>query len=231
MATKRLCSMPDCGKPVYGHGYCSKHYARVVRHGDPMRGKRPKRTCIVDGCDRDYLAKGFCSVHYGKNKYNGDPLYQREENQGKRQRFLFDVVMKYDRDECLIWPFPSSPRPSVRINGKIISVCRYICEEDNGPPPVGRQHAAHSCGNGDAGCVTRRHLSWKTPKANQADRVEHGTAIFGESSHFSKLTESDVLAIRSIGTSLPQIEIARLFNTERSNIGRILRRDTWAHVD
>lgn len=39
MATPRLCSIPDCGKRVYGHGWCSKHYQRWRRHGDPLKGR------------------------------------------------------------------------------------------------------------------------------------------------------------------------------------------------
>jgi HNH endonuclease len=30
------CSISDCGKPVLGRGWCSKHYDRWLRHGDPL---------------------------------------------------------------------------------------------------------------------------------------------------------------------------------------------------
>ena len=32
--------MPDCSKPVSARGYCSGHYHRLVRHGDPAGGPR-----------------------------------------------------------------------------------------------------------------------------------------------------------------------------------------------
>lgn len=38
---KRLCSIPDCGKPHYGHDFCSGHYERFKKHGDPMGGRTP----------------------------------------------------------------------------------------------------------------------------------------------------------------------------------------------
>ncbi|MDI1261730.1 MAG: hypothetical protein PS018_00540, partial [bacterium] len=38
MATIRLCSIPDCGKKTYGHGWCQAHYLRWWRHGDPLAG-------------------------------------------------------------------------------------------------------------------------------------------------------------------------------------------------
>jgi HNH endonuclease len=37
---KRTCSIPGCGKPHFGHGWCLKHYGRWRRHGDPLHGSR-----------------------------------------------------------------------------------------------------------------------------------------------------------------------------------------------
>lgn len=39
MAALRLCSIPDCGKPVHGHDFCPAHYGRWRRYGDPMSGR------------------------------------------------------------------------------------------------------------------------------------------------------------------------------------------------
>lgn len=38
MAAKRICSIPDCGKRVFGHGWCQAHYSRYRRHGSPCAG-------------------------------------------------------------------------------------------------------------------------------------------------------------------------------------------------
>jgi hypothetical protein len=35
MATKSLCSFPDCGNASHSRGWCKKHYRRWERHGDP----------------------------------------------------------------------------------------------------------------------------------------------------------------------------------------------------
>ncbi len=43
MATQRICIVESCGKKVCGHGYCSAHYQRWRRHGDPLAGGIPKR--------------------------------------------------------------------------------------------------------------------------------------------------------------------------------------------
>lgn len=50
MATKPLCSIPDCGKPGMTRGYCSAHYSRFIRHGDPLGGgpeKLPAGTLLA----------------------------------------------------------------------------------------------------------------------------------------------------------------------------------------
>lgn len=36
----KICSIVDCGTKHYGQGYCSKHYQRWKRHGDPLAGNR-----------------------------------------------------------------------------------------------------------------------------------------------------------------------------------------------
>jgi len=34
------CSIPDCNKPTFCRGWCSAHYSRWQRHGDPLFTKR-----------------------------------------------------------------------------------------------------------------------------------------------------------------------------------------------
>lgn len=38
MASSRLCSIPDCGKPRVGRLYCNAHRGRLRSHGDPLGG-------------------------------------------------------------------------------------------------------------------------------------------------------------------------------------------------
>lgn len=35
MANPRLCSIPNCGKPTLARGWCSRHYLKWYRRGDP----------------------------------------------------------------------------------------------------------------------------------------------------------------------------------------------------
>jgi hypothetical protein len=70
-----------------------------------------------------------------------------------------------------------------------------VCEETHGPAPSPQHEAAHSCGNGSNGCVTKGHLSWKTPTENNADRLIHGTSNRGEQHPMVKLSEDAVRLI------------------------------------
>lgn len=40
MAEVRICSIEGCSNIHYGQGYCSPHYQRWRRHGDPLGGNR-----------------------------------------------------------------------------------------------------------------------------------------------------------------------------------------------
>lgn len=40
MASPRLCTVPACGKPRHGQGFCNRHYSKFRAHGDPLGGRR-----------------------------------------------------------------------------------------------------------------------------------------------------------------------------------------------
>lgn len=37
-SSHEACSVPDCNKPSKTRGYCTGHYSRLLRHGDPLAG-------------------------------------------------------------------------------------------------------------------------------------------------------------------------------------------------
>src|SRR5437879_1542174 len=83
--------------------------------------------------------------------------------------------VNYQGDDCLPWPFSRlNGYGRGGHNGTPFYANRMMCEKAHGPPPTPEHEAAHSCGNGPQGCTNPRHLSWKTPSANQLDRAEHG---------------------------------------------------------
>lgn len=87
---KSICAFDECSKPAKCRGWCSAHYERWRKHGDPSVVMPPvdppvKRTqfgpCTVDGCNLDPWARGYCSNHYQKWRQYGDPT---ADNRRKR---------------------------------------------------------------------------------------------------------------------------------------------------
>lgn len=192
----------------------------------------PNLICSIPDCGKRHAAQGYCFEHRYRMKRYGDPLFVPPINQGRRHKYLRDVVLKHEGDECLFWPFPAPPNsyPIITYDREQIGVHRLVCILAHGEPPTPEHHAAHSCGKGHLFCVTKGHLSWKTAKQNSDDKIIHGTMKYGEESATSKLTERDVLEIREIGRQKTQAEIAKMFNIDRSTVGYILRRAIWAHL-
>ena len=124
----------------------------------------------------------------------------------------------YDGEDCLHWPFATAGRGYgvIMICRKSTYVHRIMCEHRHGPPPTKKHEAAHSCGNGHLACVNPKHLTWKTRTENMADKVAHGTHIFGRRCHNYKLTSGNVGEIRS--STLSHEELAREFGVSRWHI-------------
>lgn len=192
MAIRPVCTIPDCGKPHYGHGLCNVHCYRLRRYGDPLAGRT----------------------------LNGEP-----------ERYLRDVVLVHDSNECLLWPYAKARGYGVINSGDERYVHRLVCEIAHGQPPSPNYEAAHRCGNGHLGCVAKRHLSWKTSAENKADQLIHGTRNRGGRNGSAKLTSDDVLAIRSLQGQFTQAALARKFGTTQQAISDIHTRRRWGWLD
>ena len=86
-----ICEIADCGQPHDSKGYCTRHYRRYLKYGDPLAGvtgttrQRPEdhpiphgnrkyalgTTCSVEGCDRLPKVKGLCRGHYHRLNQTG----------------------------------------------------------------------------------------------------------------------------------------------------------------
>lgn len=148
----------------------------------------------------------------------------------KHHDFIVAVLAAPETDECILWPFTASSgygsmsTPLVGPDGrKYWGAHRAMCMLAHGPAP--RKHeAAHSCNVRN--CVNPKHLSWKTPSANQADQWGHGTKRYGTNHHNSKLTDEAVLEFRAIAR-----EFAERYGCSMSTLGRVLNKDTREHLD
>lgn len=74
------CLIEDCDKAAFSRGWCTKHYSRWNRHGDPLITSRtpPQRTkydgqlCEVAGCVRAATKRGLCGMHYQRIRVIGE---------------------------------------------------------------------------------------------------------------------------------------------------------------
>lgn len=85
------CLVNGCTESHDSKGYCSNHYYRWRRYGDPLVQHRAKkgagsvtpsgyrkvtlpkepRPCTLQECGQKYYAKGLCQFHYNQDRKNG----------------------------------------------------------------------------------------------------------------------------------------------------------------
>lgn len=189
------------------------------------------RLCAIPECNKPALWRGWCSSHYQRWRVHGDPR-AGGTFRGEALRYLKEVVLTYERGECLFWPFAKNDKGQgqIRYEGRRQYVPRIVCTAERGPAPAPDYEAAHSCGNGHLGCVARRHLSWKTHAENMADMLIHGTSAVGERHGIAKLTDAQAAQIRAMKGTMAQREIAALYGVSPTTVSRIQRGDGWVHL-
>lgn len=143
---------------------------------------------------------------------------------------FFYAALRDTTDQCVVWPFARNKKgyPQICRHNTDLGAHREICIEAHGPPPTPAHQAAHSCDN--PSCINPRHLAWETQSENELDKRRSGTVIRGENHPFRKLTEKQVREIRSIGSTMSQALLGARFGISQTQIGSILRRESWNHI-
>lgn len=188
-----------------------------------------RKLCSVEGCERPVKAHALCQTHYMRLRRHGD-INMGRTPPGTREDFYQTVVLGWDADDCLLWPFSlnSAGYAVMRLDGRQVYVHRRLCEEAHGAPPTPTHETAHSCGNGHNGCVAKAHLRWASSAENHLDMVYHGRSTRGRKNSQCKLSEGAVRRIRHLQSTLTQEEIARLEGISQSTVSLILSRKLWA---
>ena len=129
---------------------------------------------------------------------------------------------------CIEWTgsLNSHGYAEISIGGKRNLVHRIQCEIKHGK--LNDLLALHKCDNRK--CINPDHLYAGTQSQNMQDKFLRGrdNHARGERAGGAKLTEQDVLEIRS--SSLTNTELAKIYPVNKMQIGRIRRRERWAHV-
>lgn len=105
---------------------------------------------------------------------------------------------------------------------------RLVLETFVGPCPPG-QEACHDPDPTRTNCRLD-NLRWDTRKRNHADKRKHGTQTRGEGHPVTKLTEVQVLEIRSKMGEHTTLELGKMYGVSDSLISAIHLRRVWSHI-
>lgn len=139
------------------------------------------------------------------------------------------IETKTNEQECILVVSHLPNRDGhilMRINGKSELLHRYVYEKMHGKIH-GDAIVRHKCDNPN--CVNIDHLELGTHQDNVNDRVERGRSAFGKGNGRSKLTEEDVVYIRTC-EGVTVAELSRMFSVDRKAIRSVLQYKTWKHV-
>jgi hypothetical protein len=227
MAEHRICSVEGCEKPYLSKGLCNAHYIRQRKHGSPSGGAYPTNNsgpCSVESCETKAWSLGYCRKHYNRLKRNGDPLAGIAFH-GEQAAFLRHAASA-TAETCILWPFAiASNGYGVTGSGPSRGAHRAACIIAHGSPPSPDHEAAHSCNV--RSCVNGKHLRWATVEENMADKIGHDTHLRGERNHQAKLTEADVLAIRTMEGRFILREVSERYGVSICTVHRIWRGEAW----
>lgn len=86
---ERICAINDCGRPVYGHGWCSMHYTRHRRYGDPLTLVRDKSRSPAAKFAAQVEPVGGCLLWTGAVDHSG---YGRFGRSFTAHRFAYEMA-------------------------------------------------------------------------------------------------------------------------------------------
>lgn len=148
------------------------------------------------------------------------------------RRFMSFVNFPDEATDC--WPWEGN-KPDGRyghfcVEGKALKAHRWIYALCCGEIPDDAV-IRHKCDN--PSCVNPDHLTIGTPRDNVQDREQRGRGADrkGEKHPLARLCEGDVREIRRLGAMGKSTDaISKLFPVSSQQVGKILRRENWGHI-
>lgn len=78
-------------------------------------------------------------------------------------------------------------------------------------------------------CVNPSHLFLGTHRENMQDMARKGR-IKGEKHPMAKMSNDNIVLMRSLHPSMPQAKLASLFHISQTQVSDILSRKSWSHI-
>ena len=189
-----------------------------------------KRTCSIDGCDGGVDARGWCSKHWKRWRNHGDPL---ATHQPRGANPWACVDQSGGPDSCWPWTFTTDREGYgvFKSGRRHHRAARWVLQQKLGRPLRGTEKTRHTCDNKI--CCNPAHLIPGTHADNTRDAVERARVRRGEGHGSARVTAEQVIKIRrryATGGVTHQ-QLAEQYHLSPSEIGRVIRRETWAHLE
>lgn len=195
----------------------------------PKGIKKIPGPCLIPGCNRPNDRRGWCKDHYTRWWRYGDPLGGRCPD-GEPLRFLQDALAHKPRSsECWEWPYGKSGDGYgvIYVNKQQQRVSHFtLLSLGLARPAPPNHHALHSCDNPP--CFNPQHLRWGSQKDNEGDKIGRDRHARGERNGYSKLTETQVLAIRA--DTRKATLVGPEYDIWPETVRAIRARKTWRHI-
>jgi hypothetical protein len=146
-----------------------------------------------------------------------------------KREFDFNSGVKIGCWECISHRQDTYGYPSFELNKKMILMHRFMYCVFNkiNINDIKGKIIRHRCDN--RLCSNPNHLEKGSHKDNIKDIVDRDRSCKGEKNHFSKLTEIDILYIRSSDMDLGYL--SEMYRVAKNTIRRIKKRQLWKHVE
>lgn len=187
------------------------------------------RLCSVDECDRRHYGLGLCKTHHARFTRHGSTDKPQRPIAPKVDPLAYIEQHTEWSGECLEWAPDRRDRDGygrVGVRTFPTRAHRLAYETYTGAPIPDGLVVRHRCDNPP--CVRREHLHLGTNADNQRDKVERRRSTFGTRNPSVKLTPEAVGEIRQRAPHERHGDLAREFGVGQSQIGRIVRGESWA---